>query len=247
VTIARSARLGDAAVDAVRSALIADIVAGELLGPLTPSRVRQLAARYNTSSGGLRMAMQGLPELGLLTDAGAQMHTSGHDSWRLFAPSVFPVLNQQRGHEAIAAYWEARRCVDPALSALAAQRRSAADIAEISRARGSLAAARQTSTNPNRGLREFLTSDDRLREAIAQAARNRYLARISARLRHCTRDADWVAEQALLCAETASCLETLTDAILDGNSGQAARAAQAELAVLGRLTWRRLDEIERRA
>jgi DNA-binding FadR family transcriptional regulator len=242
--MARSAGLRDDDVDGVRSALIADIVAGELLGPIRPSRWRQLAARYGTSPGGWRMAMQGLPELGLLTGEGAQIQVSGHDSWRLFAPSVFQVLNQPRGHEAIAAYWEARRWVDPALSALAAQRRSAADITEIRQALGSMAAAR--SAKPDRRLREYLTSDDRLREAILRAARNRYLAPISARLRRFTRDADWAAEQALVCAEVASCLETLTDAIVHGDSEQAARAAQAEIDLLECWTWRRLDEIERR-
>jgi hypothetical protein len=49
--MARSAGLRDDDVDGVRSALIADIVAGELLGPIRPRRWRQLAARYGTSPG----------------------------------------------------------------------------------------------------------------------------------------------------------------------------------------------------
>ena len=102
--------------------------------------------------------------------------------WRLFAPSVFQELDQPRGREAIAAYMDARRCVDPTLCALAAERRGAADVIELSEAIGSISDAREATSGFHCRIRAYQAGNDGLRAAIARAARNRYLAAVSVRL-----------------------------------------------------------------
>ena len=128
--VTRPAGPGVEAIDDVRSALVADIVAGDLVGPITRG---ELARRYKTASAALQPAMLELQDLGLLAGEGSRVRVSEQDSWRLFAPSVFQELDQPRGREAIAAYMDARRCVDPTLCALAAERRGAADVISFRR------------------------------------------------------------------------------------------------------------------
>ena len=79
---------------------------------------------------------------------------------------------------------------------------------------------RQTSAiGRHRRIRNHRTGDECLREAIARAARNRYLAETSARLRRHRRDAEWATEQALVCPTAASLVEAVTGAILRRRRG----------------------------
>ena len=173
------------------------------------------------------------------------MRVSEQDSWRLFAPSVFQELDQPRGREAIVAYMDARRCVDPTLCARAAERRGAADAIELSQAIGSISGAREATSGLRFRIRAYQAGDDGLREAIARAARNRYLAAVSARLHRHLRDAEWASEQALRCSATASLLDAVTNAILRGDAKQASHAAHAEIDLLESWSWRRLTDLGR--
>jgi DNA-binding FadR family transcriptional regulator len=229
------------AIDDLRSALVTDIVAGDLVGPITRGK---LARRYKTAPAALQPAMLELQDLGLLAGEGSQMRVCEHDSWRLFAPAVFQELNQPRGREAIAAYMDARRCVDPTLCARAAGRRGASDVIELSQAAGSIAAAREASGLHLR-IRAYRAGNDRLREAIARAGRNRYLAAVSARLHQHLRDAEWASEQAVRSSAAGALLEALTNTILRGDAEQASDAAHAEIDLIESWSWRRLADLAR--
>jgi DNA-binding FadR family transcriptional regulator len=230
------------AIDDVRSALVTDIVAGDLVGPITRG---QLARRHKISSAALHPTMLELQDLGLLAGEGSRLRVSEEDSWRLFAPPVFQELNQPRGREAISAYMDARRCVDPTLCTLAAARRGPADVIELSQAVGSISAARESS-DLHRGIRAYQAGNDRLREAIARAARNRYLAAVSERLHRHLRDAEWAIDQALRSSATAALIETLTNAILRGDAKEASHAAHAEIDLFESWSWRRLADLGRK-
>ena len=173
------------------------------------------------------------------------MQVSEPDSWRLFATPVFRELNQPRGREAIASYIDARQLVDPRLCALAAERRCAADGLALSQALESITAVRRASTGRHRRLRDHRDGDECLREAIARAARNRYLGETSARLRRHRRDAEWATEQALVCPTAASLVEKVTGAILIGHADHASHAAEAEIDLFESWTWRRLADLAR--
>ena len=74
------------------------------------------------------------------------MRVADQESWRLLSHAVFPELDQPRGRNAIAAYMEARRIVDGQLCALAALRRCADDIDELSHVIRLIAAVTRAST-----------------------------------------------------------------------------------------------------
>jgi DNA-binding FadR family transcriptional regulator len=144
--------------------------------------------------------------------------------------------------DALAANMDARRCVDPTLCALAAQRRGAADVVELAQAHGWISTVRAASSGLHRSIRAHRAGNDRLREAIARAARNRYLADASARIHRRLRDAEWATEQGLR-SSVESMLEALTDAILRGDPEQASHASQAETDLLESWSWRRLADL----
>ena len=80
---------------------------------------------------------------------------------------------------------------------------------------------------------------------IARAARNRFLADASARLRRKARDADWASEQAAVCPRAASLVDAGTEAILAGDATQSSLAARAEIDLLESWTWRKLAALSR--
>jgi DNA-binding FadR family transcriptional regulator len=245
VTETRPAGLVGEAIGELRSGLIVAIVTGELLGPITPARWHWLGRRYDASSAELRRAALELCDLGLFTVENSRMQVSQQDSWRLFAPPVFRELNQLRGREALASYMDARQCVDPTLCALAAQRRCAADGRALSQALESISAVRRAAMEQHERIGKHRTGDECLREAIARAARNRYLAETSARLRRHRRDAEWATEQALVCPAAASLVEAVTGAILAGHAEHASHAAEAEIDLFESWAWRRLADLAR--
>ena len=244
-TRSRLAGPGGKAIGELRSGLIVAIVTGELLGPITPARWRWLRRRYDSSSAELRRAALELCDLGLFTVENSRMQVSEQDTWRLFATPVFRELNQPRGREAIASYMDARQLVDPRLCALAAQRRCAADDLALSEALRSISAVRRASIGRHRRIRNHRTGEECLRRAIARAARNRYLAETSARLRRHRRDAEWATEQALVCPTSASLVEAVTGAILAGHAEHESHAAGAEIDLFESWTWRRLADLPR--
>lgn len=232
----------DRAGGEIRSALIADIVAGELLGPVTSDSWRRLGTRYEASPATLRLAAIELHELGLLTVDGSRVRVSEQESWRLFAPAVFRELDQPRGRDAIAAYMDARRFFEAELSAQAARRRGARDIVQLSQALRSFSAAARTSGQPHLRLRSHRAADERLRRTIARASHNRYLAAVSARLRRPMQDADWMTKRALACPVAASLVNALIDAVRRGDVEPASDAAQAEIDLIESWAWRRLAD-----
>ncbi len=244
-TETRPAGLVGEGIGDLRPGLIVAIVTGELLGAITPARWRWLGRRYDASSAELRRAALELCDLGLFTVENSRMQVSEPDSWRLFAAPVFRELNQPRGREAIASYMDARRLVDPRLCALAAQRRCAADGLALSQALESISAVRRAAIGQHERIRKHRTGDECLREAIARAAQNRYLAATSDRLRNHGRDAHWATEQALVCPTAASLVEAVTGAILAGHAEHASHAAEAEIDLFESWTWRRLADLAR--
>ena len=229
------------AIDNVRSALITDIVAGDLVGPITRD---QLARRHKISSAELHPTLLELQDLGLLAGEGSRMRVSEQHSWRLFAPPVFRKLNQPRGREAFTAYMDARRCVDPTLCTMAAARRGAADVIELSQAVGSISAARESS-DLHLGIRAYQAGNDRLREAIAR----RHGTDTSRPCRHgCTGTCgtrNGPTEQELRSSAAAALIEMLTNAILRGDPKEASHAAHAELNLFESWSWRRLADLGR--
>ena len=229
----------------LRSILIADIVSGELLGTFALDGWSRLATRYEVSTAALRLVMAELQELGLVTVDRSEMRVADQESWHLLAPAVFPELDQPRGRDAIAAYMEARRIVDAELCALAAQRRCADDIDELSHVIRLIAAVTKASTEAPGPRRRFEAADERLRCTIARAARNRHLAAVSARLRRRMHDADGITRRARACPVSGSILNALVDAIRRGDPEEALRAAQDEIDLLERWVWRTLAGLRR--
>ena len=230
----------------LRSALIADIVSGELHGPFTPDGRSTLATRYEVSAAALHLVTPELQELGLLTADRSGMRVADQESWRLLAPAVFAELDQPRGRNAIAAYMEARRIVDGQLCALAALRRCADDIDELSHVVRLIAAVTRASTEAPCPLRRYEAADERLRCTIARAAHNRHLSAVSTRLRRRMHDADGITRRARDCPVAGSILNALVEAIRRGDPEEALRAAQDEIDLVERWVWRTLAGLRRR-
>jgi DNA-binding FadR family transcriptional regulator len=245
-TMLRPVAPAESTVDGVRSALIADIVAGELDGRLTAGVWRLLGTRYEASAAVLRLAAVELHELGFLAVDGSGLRVSGHDSWRLFAPEVFRELDGPAGRDAISAYLDARRFVDSDLASRAARRRSARDVVELSKVLRIISAVARGSQQPHVRLRSYRAADEQLRRAIARASRNRYLAEVSSQLRGRTPDAAWIARRALVCPQTASILASLIGAVRRGDAEQASQATLAEIDLIESWAWRRLSSSDRR-
>lgn len=241
-TKTRGARASARSTDEVRAALIADIVSGELFEPAAARGWRWLARRYDAPDSALRLAALDLHELGLVHVERTGVRAAEQESWRLFATPVFRELDRPEGRAVIAAFMDARRCVDPALCARAAARRRGADVTDLLLALGSLSAAAGAPREAADSVRRYRAANDRVRRAIGRTAGSRYLAAISARLRTRTRDAGWLFERARDCPEAALLLNAQVDAIRCGDAGQAAAAAHAEIDLIESWIWHTLAE-----
>jgi DNA-binding FadR family transcriptional regulator len=246
VATIRATGLASNPVDDVRSALVAEIVAGEIVGRVTAGSWRALGTRHEASTALLRLAAIELHELGLLTVDDSGLRISEHESWRLFAPAVFRELDQPRGRQVIASYMDARRLVDTDLSSLAARRRGLRDVLELARLLSSFSSAATASAQPHVRFQNYRAVDERLRRTIARASRNRHLAAVSGRLRSRIEEAEWITKRALSCRVSSSVVTALIDAVRCGNVEQAAAAAQAEIDLIESWVWQMLSGPGRR-
>ena len=144
--------------EAVLAELLAEIVRGDLAEGDKLPREKDLADTYEVSRYVARQAIQALRDRGLVTVThGVGQFVAPRHRWNLFDPVLLEAMTG--GPDARAASSESAECagmVWPEVAALAAKRRTAAELARL----------------------ESAEDAQQLRNAVAAAARNRFLGQV---------------------------------------------------------------------
>lgn len=162
------------------TALIAEIVGGDLaMGDLLPREV-DLAGRFGVSRGVARECIRALEERGLVTvkhGRGATVAPPG--GWDIFDSDVLAaLLTGPAGAELIAESIECREILEVEAAALAAKRATAEDLRALADAYARMSASAGRARGNPAFEAELYEADVEFHRAIARAARNRPLSRM---------------------------------------------------------------------
>jgi GntR family transcriptional repressor for pyruvate dehydrogenase complex len=161
--------------------VIADIVGGVVRpGQMLP-RETDLADQFSVSRGVVRECLRGLEERGLIAVKHGRGATVRPDEeWDLFNPDVLSaMLDSRRGAEVLREYLECRRILEIEAAALAAQRATADDLANLSEALARMTAtAGRAQANP--AAEDFYhEADVAFHRSVIAATGNRALGRMT--------------------------------------------------------------------
>jgi DNA-binding FadR family transcriptional regulator len=163
--------------------LIADIVSGvRPAGDMLPREV-DLAKEFDVSRGVARETIRAMEERGLISvKHGKGATINGPDHWDVFDPDVLAAtLDSERGGEILGQYLECRRLLEVQAAALAAERATKREVAQIAEA---FARMEATTRRPPGEAAEHLfhEADVAFHQALINATGNRPLAGLVGRL-----------------------------------------------------------------
>jgi DNA-binding FadR family transcriptional regulator len=161
----------------VLGVLVSEVVTQWAPGSLLP-RESDLAERYGISRGVTREVLRGLEERGIVTVRhGHGAIVNDPDQWDILDVLVLnAVLSRPDGVGVLREVLECRRLLEVYVAGLAAERAKPEEVAAIQAALDEMAAAAELPTEEGD---PFLEADRRFHEALAQAAGNRALTRIT--------------------------------------------------------------------
>jgi DNA-binding FadR family transcriptional regulator len=172
-TFGRSPRLSTQ----VLGVLLAEVMNHWPAGSLLP-RETDLAERFGISRGVVREALRGLEERGVVTVRhGHGAIVNGREYWDILDVTILnAIVNGPDGVGVLREVLECRRCLEVYVAGLAAVRATPEEIAAIGKALAEMAEAADIETDDGD---PFLEADLRFHEALARAAGNRALFRIT--------------------------------------------------------------------